>query len=92
MAEQKKDLQKQDQNETKTTVSVEIKVHEKCERSERRETGSGDDKKAEMVPVTHTEKDFTVNFELSAEKVKSFIKIIGEGVGDYVKEKIAGEE
>ena len=88
MAENKKT---QDQTENTTNVTVEVKIHSSIKHNERCEKKNAE-AEPELVPVSETEKDFTINFELSAEKVKNFMKIIGEGVGDYVKEKIAGEE
>jgi hypothetical protein len=82
----------QEQTSTTTSMTIEVKMHEKRDRSELRETKKGDITETNMVPVSHAENDFTFHVDLSAEKVKNLLKIIGEGVGDFVKEKISGEE
>ena len=83
---------KQEQTSTNTSVTIEVKMHEKRDRSELRETKKGDITETNMVPVSHAENDFTFHVDLSVEKVKNILKIIGEGVGDFVKEKIGGED
>lgn len=74
----------QEINETTTTgsVKVEVRIEATSTRSEASENGT-------LVPVSKDEKNFTVNFELSSEKVKSIMRMIGEAAGDLVKEKIS---
>ena len=75
--------QNQEINNTTTSgsVKVEIKIQSNSTRSEASENG--------LIPVSKDEKDFTVNFELSSEKVKNIMKMVGEAAGDLVKEKIS---
>lgn len=74
----------QEINETTTTgkVKFEIKVQADSTRSEADENGN-------LIPGPKVEKNFTINFELTSEKVKSFMKMVGEAAGDLVKEKIS---
>ena len=76
--------QNQEINETTTTgsVKVEVRIEATSTRSEASENGT-------LIPVSKNENNFTVNFELSSEKVKNIMKVIGEGVGDFVREKIS---
>lgn len=88
---EKQENKNQEESKTNTSVKVDIKIHETRNRSERYEK-KNEASEPEMVPVSRQENDFTISFELTADKVKNFMKILGQGVGDYVSEKIGGKE
>lgn len=87
---EEKNLKKnQEQEETSTaSVTVEVKVHKTHTHSTLKET----DGKSEMIPVDRDEDEKVYSLDLSAEKVKKILKAISDGAGDFVKEKLSGQE